>query len=61
MSQEKSKKAVITGAIAALAASSCCILPIIAAIAGIGGASSSLSWMEPLRPYSIGTAVIAIG
>ncbi len=61
MAQEKSKKAVITGAIAALAASSCCIPPLIAAVAGIGGASSSLSWMEPFRPYLIGIAIIAIG
>ncbi len=50
-----------TGIFAALAASSCCIPPVIAAVAGIGGISSSLSWMEPLRPWLIGLAVIAIG
>ncbi len=62
MSTEKSSKgAVATGVLAAIAASSCCIPPVIAAIAGIGGASASLSWMEPLRPYLIGLAVIAIG
>lgn len=61
MKKKNSKGAVITGVIAALAASSCCIPPIIAAIAGIGGASSSLSWMEPLRPYLIGLAIVAIG
>lgn len=61
MKNNNSKGAVATGVIAALAASSCCIPPIIAAIAGIGGASSSLSWMEPLRPYLIGLAIIAIG
>lgn len=60
MAKENSKKAIVTGVIAALAASSCCIPPIIAAVAGIGGASSSLSWMEPLRPYLIGLAIIAI-
>lgn len=61
--QEKnnSKGAVATGVIAALAASSCCIPPVIAAIAGVGGAAGSLSWMEPLRPYLIGLAVVAIG
>lgn len=52
---------IITGVIAALAASSCCIPPVIAAVAGIGGASSSFTWMEPLRPYLIGFAVLAIG
>ena len=56
-----SKGAATTGILAALAASSCCIPPVIAAIAGVGGISSSLSWMEPLRPYLIGLAIIAIG
>ena len=55
------KGAAITGLLAALAASSCCIPPVIAAIAGIGGASTNLSWMEPFRPYLIGVAVMAIG
>ena len=55
------KGAALTGVIAALAASSCCIPPVVAMIAGIGGASSSLSWMEPFRPYLIGLAVVAIG
>ncbi|MBL4585989.1 MAG: mercuric transport protein MerTP [Flavobacteriales bacterium] len=56
-----SSKAALTGIIAALAASSCCIPPVIALIAGVGGASSSLSWMEPFRPYLIGLAVVSIG
>lgn len=57
----KSKGAVTTGILAAIAASSCCIPPVIAAIAGVGGAAGILSWMEPLRPYLIGLAVVAIG
>lgn len=61
MSTTKSKGAVFTGVVAAIAASSCCIPPVIAAIAGAGGASSSLSWMEPYRPYLIGLAILAIG
>lgn len=61
MSESKSKGAVFTGVIAAVAASSCCIPPVIAAIAGAGGASSSLTWMEPYRPYLIGLAILAIG
>lgn len=56
-----SKGAVTTGIIAAIAASSCCIPPVIAAVAGVGGAAGRLSWMEPFRPYLIGLAVIAIG
>ncbi len=58
---KNSKGAVATGVIAAIAASSCCIPPVIAAIAGVGGASASLSWMAPFRPYLIGLAVVAIG
>ncbi len=58
---KNSKGAVATGIIAAIAASSCCIPPVIAAIAGVGGAAGSLSWMEPFRPYLIGLAVVAIG
>jgi mercuric ion transport protein len=54
MKSQHNKKAVYTGVVAALAASSCCIPPVIAAIAGVGGISSSMSWMEPFRPYLIG-------
>ena len=57
----QSKGAVTTGIIAALAASSCCIPPIVAAIAGIGGAAGSLSWMEAYRPYLMVLAVVSIG
>lgn len=61
MSTNKPKGALFTGTIAAIAASSCCIPPVIAAIAGAGGATSSMSWMEPYRPYLIVLAVMAIG
>jgi len=61
MNKAKSNGAVFTGIVAAIAASSCCIPPVIAAIAGVGGVSSNLSWMEPLRPYLIGLAILAIG
>ncbi|RRO21405.1 mercuric transport protein MerTP [Flavobacteriaceae bacterium 14752] len=58
---KNSNKAKTTGLIAALAASSCCIPPVIAALAGIGGIAGSLSWMETYRPYLIAVAIIAIG
>ena len=65
MSTEKtsktSKNAAYTGLFAAVAASSCCIPPVIALIAGVGGSASALSWMEPFRPYLIGLAIVAIG
>lgn len=53
-------KALLTGIIAALAASSCCIPPVIAFVAGIGSISTSLSWMEPFRPYLIVLTIIAL-
>jgi len=59
--ESTSKKAAFTGLFAAIAASSCCIPPVIALIAGLGGSVSMLSWMDPYRPYLIGFAVIAIG
>lgn len=59
--KDQSKGVAATGIFAALAASSCCIPPVIAAIAGIGGVAGSLSWVEPLRPYLIIIAVVAIG
>ena len=58
---DNGKGAAATGLIAALAASSCCIPPVIAALAGVGGVAGSLSWVDPLRPYLIGLAVVAIG
>ncbi len=58
---KKNTGAIISGVIAAIAASSCCIPPVVAAIAGIGGIAGSFTWIEPFRPYLIGFSVIAIG
>lgn len=49
------------GVIAAIAASLCCITPVLALLAGASGAASSLSWLEPARPYLIGLAIAALG
>ena len=59
--ESSGKGAAFSGMVAALAASSCCIPPVIAALAGVGGIAGSLSWLEPFRPYLIGIAVLAIG
>ena len=56
-----SKAATGVGIIAAIAASLCCITPILALLAGASGAASSLSWLEPARPYLIGLAIAALG
>jgi mercuric ion transport protein len=58
----KSNKALIgSGIIAALAASLCCITPVLALIAGSSGIASSFSWMEPFRPYLIGLTILVLG
>ena len=50
-----------SGIAAAFVASLCCITPVAASIAGIGGIASSFSWMEPIRPYIIGLALLILG
>jgi len=58
----KSNKALLgTGLITAIAASLCCITPVLALIAGTSGIASSFSWMEPFRPYLIGLTVLVLG
>jgi len=49
------------GVLTAIAASLCCITPVLAALAGISGLASSFSWLEPARPYFIGTTVLLLG
>ena len=58
----KSNKALIgTGIISAIAASLCCITPVLALIAGASGMASSFSWMEDLRPYLFGITIVVLG
>lgn len=45
----------------AFAASLCCITPLLALVAGMGGIASSLSFLEPLRPLFIGLTVLVLG
>lgn len=61
MKQETSSKAVAgVGIFAAIAASICCITPVLALLAGASGGASSLSWLEPARPYLIGLAIATL-
>ncbi|WP_335965501.1 mercuric transport protein MerTP [Galbibacter sp. PAP.153] len=55
------KKWLGAGILAALAASVCCITPILAILGGLGGVASTFSWLEPLRPYLIGLTIIVLG
>ncbi len=50
-----------TSILLAITSSLCCIMPILAIIGGIGGFASSLSWVEPLRPYLIIATVLILG
>jgi len=58
--KSKENKWVGVGIFAAVAASLCCIAPVLAILGGIGGIASTFSWLEPLRPYLIGLSVIAL-
>ena len=61
MKQETTSKAFTgVGIFAAIAASLCCITPLLALLAGASGIASSLSWLEPARPYLIGLAIAAL-
>jgi copper chaperone CopZ len=44
----------------AIAASLCCIVPVIAVLAGGGSIASNFSWMEPARPYLIGLSIAVL-
>lgn len=52
-----SKSLAGTGLLAALAASLCCITPLLAILGGLGGVASTFSWLEPLRPYLVALTV----
>ena len=59
---EKSSNTVAyTGIISAIAASICCITPVLALIAGISGIASTFSWIEPFRPYLVGLTILVLG
>ena len=58
MSSEK--KLLGTTIITAIAASLCCITPVLALIAGTSGIASTFSWIEPFRPYLIAITIIVL-
>ncbi len=55
------KKLIGAGLLAAIAASLCCITPVLALVAGASGIASTFSWLEPARPYFIGLTVLVLG
>lgn len=54
----KTSKAWVTGLLTAVAASLCCITPVLALLGGASGLASSFSWVEPFRPYLTGLTAI---
>ncbi len=53
-------KAAYAGIFTAIAASICCITPVLALIAGASGIASTFSWVEPFRPYLIGLTILIL-
>lgn len=54
-------KSVGAGLLVAITASLCCITPVFATLAGIGGVAATFSWMEPFRPYLISLTILVLG
>ena len=58
---KNNNKLISTSIITAIAASLCCVTPVLALIAGTSGIASTFSWLEPFRPYLIGLTVLVLG
>ena len=58
----KSKSGKLAGAsiLSAVAASLCCITPVLALISGASGVASTFSWLEPFRPYLLGITIFVL-
>lgn len=53
--------ALLTGGLAAILASTCCLGPLVLVMLGVSGAwIGNLTVLEPARPYFIGAALIAL-
>ena len=62
MANDKKQKGLIgVGLLSSIAASLCCITPVLAFVGGSSGFASSFSWLEPARPYLIGLTILVIG
>ena len=58
--KKTSNRAAYAGIFTAIAASICCITPVLALIAGTSGIASTFSWVEPYRPYLIGLTIVVL-
>ena len=48
------------GLLTAIAASLCCITPVLALFAGASGVASTFSWLQPARPYFVAITVLVL-
>ena len=48
------------GVLSAIAASLCCITPVIALLAGSSSVAANFSWIEPARPYLIVVSIAVL-
>ena len=48
------------GILSAVAASLCCITPVLAILAGSAGLASSFSWLTPARPYLVAVTIVVL-
>lgn len=48
------------GVLSAIAASLCCITPVVALLAGSSGIAANFAWIEPARPYLIGLSIAVL-
>ncbi len=56
------KNSLVAGALAAIGASVCCVVPLVLLMMGIGGAwIASLTALEPLRPWFIAATLLFLG
>lgn len=59
-SKDSNTKWMGAGLFAAFVASLCCVTPVVAFLAGMGGVASTFSWVEPFRPYLIGLTALLL-
>ncbi len=57
----ESQKGLMLGIVTAVAASLCCITPVLAFISGVSGIAATFSWLEPARPYLVGITIAVLG
>lgn len=59
--QDGGRRALLTGGLAAILASTCCLGPLVLITLGVSGAwISNLTLLEPYRPIFVGAALVAL-